>query len=89
MSMLTMELVIEYQNPSDAEAVYNSSKPDDDGYVTTRLSGNKVIYSFRAESAGQMRSAMDDVLACVKVSEETLGLVSGARSDLDGDPLLE
>ena len=87
--MLTMELVIEYQNRSDAEAVYESSKPDDDSYVTTELSGNKVIYSFKAESAGQMRSAMDDVLACVKVSEEALGLVSGARSDLDGDSLLE
>ncbi len=89
MIMLTMDLTIEYANPSDAEAVYNSSKPDDDSYVTTRLSDNKVIYNFRAETAGQMRSAMDDVLACVKVSEEALGLVSGARSDLDGDPLLE
>ncbi len=89
MIMLTMDLTIEYANPSDAEAVYNSSKPDDDSYVSTRISGNRVIYSFRAETAGQMRSAMDDVLACVKVSEEALGLVSGARSDLDGDPLLE
>ena len=87
--MLTMELTIEYRNPSDAEAVFRSSKPDDDGYVTTELSGNRVVYHFKAESAGQMRSAMDDVLACVKVSEEALGLVSGARSDLDGDPLLE
>ena len=89
MIMLTMELTIEYANPSDAEAVYSSSKPDDDTYVTTEVSGNKVIYRFRAESAGQMRSAMDDVLACVKVSEEALGLVSGARSDPDGDSLLE
>ena len=89
MTMLTMELTIEYGSPSDAEAVYKSSKPDDDSYVTTRISGNKVIYNFKAETAGQMRSAMDDVLACVKVSEEALGLVSGARSDLDGDSLLE
>ena len=89
MTMLTMELTIEYGSPSDAEAVYKSSKPDDDSYVTTRISGNKVIYNFKAETAGQMRSAMDDVLACVKVSEETLGLVSGSRSDLDGDSLLE
>ena len=89
MSMLTMDLTIEYQKASDAEAVFASAKPDDDGYVTTRLDGTRVVFSFKAESAGQMRSAMDDVLACVKVSEEALGLVSGARPDLDGDSLLE
>ena len=87
--MLTMDLTLEYQNASDAEAVFASAKPDDDDYVSTKVSGNKVIFSFRAESAGQMRSAMDDVLACVKVSEEALGLVSGSRSDLDGDSFLE
>ena len=83
--MMRMELTLEYGTPEDARAVYDSSRPD----VTTEVSGNKVIYRFRAESAGQMRSAMDDVLACVKVSEEALGLVSGARPDLDGDSLLE
>ena len=87
--MMRMELTLEYGTPEDARAVYDSSRPDDDTYVTTEVSGNKVIYRFRAESAGQTRSAMDDVLACVKVSEEALGLVSGARPDLDGDSLLE
>ena len=87
--MMRMTLTLEYGTPSDAKAVYDSSKPDDDTYVTTELAGSKVVYRFTAENAGQMRSAMDDVLACVKVSEEALGLVSGALSDLDGDPLLE
>ena len=87
--MMDMVLTLEYKDPKDASAVFDSAKPDDDTYVNTELDGCKVIFRFKAESAGQMRSAMDDVLACVKVSEEALGLVSGARSDLDGDSLLE
>lgn len=87
--MLTMELVIEYGGEEDAEAVYRASNPDDDDYVATRLEGCKVVIDFKAETAGAMRSAMDDVLACVKVSEAASGLVSETRPDLDGDPLLE
>lgn len=87
--MMEMELTLNYNSPEDARAVYDSAKPDDDTYVTTRVEGCQVIFLFKAEGAGQMRSAMDDVLACVKVSEEALGLVSGAGPDLDGDALLE
>ncbi len=87
--MMTMVLTLEYPDEKDAKAVYDSAKPDDDTYVTTEVESNKVVFRFRAESAGQMRSAMDDVLACVKVAEEALGLVPGSRPDLDGDTLLE
>ena len=87
--MIEMELTLNYDSPDDARAVYESARPDDDTYVTTRVDGRQVIFSFKADSAGQMRSAMDDVLACLKVSEEALGLVSGAGPDLDGDALLE
>ncbi len=87
--MMTMTLTIEYRDPADAKAVFDSARPDDDTFVATETDGNKVIFKFRADNAGQMRSAMDDVLACVKVSEETLGLVPGSGPDLDGDSFLE
>ena len=87
--MMTLVLTLEYPDPKDARAVYESARPDDDTFVSTETDGNRVVFRFKAESAGQMRSAMDDVLACVKVSEEALGLVPGARPDLDGDALLE
>ena len=87
--MLTMTLESEYDDIRMAEAVYKAIVPDDDGYVTTRMEGSKVIFEFRAENAGQMRSAMDDVLACIKVSEGTSGLVAVSAPDLDGDTLLE
>ena len=87
--MITMTLESEYDDVRLAETVYRAIVPDDDGYVTTRIEGKKVIFEFRAENAGQMRSAMDDVLACIKVSEEASGLVTVSASDLDGNSLLE
>ena len=87
--MLTMTLESNYDDVRMAEAVYKAIVPDDDGYVTTRIEGSKVIFEFKAENAGQMRSAMDDVLACIKVSEEASGLVAVSAPDLDGDSLLE
>ena len=87
--MITMTLESEYDDVRLAETVYGAIVPDDDGYVTTRIEGKKVIFEFRAENAGQMRSAMDDVLACIKVSEEASGLVTVSASDLDGNSLLE
>lgn len=87
--MITMTLESEYDDIRMAEAVFRAIVPDDDGYVTTRLEGNKVIFDFKAENAGQMRSAMDDVLACIKVSEEASGLVSVSAPDLHGDSLFE
>ena len=87
--MITMTLESEYDDVRLAETVYRAIVPDDDGYVTTRIEGKKVIFEFRAEDAGQMRSAMDDVLACIKVSEEASGLVTVSASDLDGNSLLE
>lgn len=87
--MISMTLESEYDDVRLAETVYRAIVPDDDGYVTTRIEGKKVIFEFRAENAGQMRSAMDDVLACIKVSEEASGLVTVSASDLDGNSLLE
>ncbi|MGN1045396.1 MAG: KEOPS complex subunit Pcc1 [Candidatus Methanomethylophilaceae archaeon] len=86
---MRMTIESEYPDAKSAETIYRSIVPDDDGYVTTRIEGNKVIFEFEAENAGQMRSAMDDVLACVKISEGASGLVPVAAPDLDGDTLPE
>ena len=87
--MMRMTIESEYPDAGSAETIYRSIVPDDDSYVTTRIDGNKVIFEFKADNAGQMRSAMDDVLACVKISEEASGRGSVAAPDFDGDSLLE
>lgn len=80
---------ISYADSGSASAVYNAIVPDDDGYVTSSIDGNDVVFNLKAANAGQMRSAMDDLLACVKIAEEASGLVSVSAPDLDGDSLLE
>ena len=87
--MLTMLLELEYDNIAVAEAVYSAIVPDDDGYVSTHIEGSKVVFEFKAENAGQMRSAINDVLACVKISESTSAVVAVSAPDLDGDPFLQ
>lgn len=87
--MMEMQITIGYEDEKSASTVYNAIVPDDDGYVISSINGNEVVFKLKASSAGQMRSAMDDLLACVKIAEEALGLVSVSASDLDGDSLLE
>ncbi len=87
--MLSLEMKINYPDEKTANSVYSSIVPDDDGYIASSISGVCVYFSVKAENAGQMKSAMDDLMACVKIAEEASGLVSRSAPDLDGDSLLE
>jgi hypothetical protein len=85
--MLNLELTVEYNDEMTAKAVFESTAPDNDDYVESELKGKAVRFKMKAESAGTLKNTADDLLACIKLAEETLGLVSGA--DLDGNSLLE
>ena len=87
--MMELTLTMSYDSEKEAETVFNAASPDDDSYVTTELKGKEVVFVIKADNAGSMRSAMDDVLVCVKTAEEASGLVSVPAPDLDGDSLLE
>ena len=86
---MELTMTMSYGTVKEAETVYHAASPDDDSYVTTELKGKDVVFLIKAENAGSMRSAMDDVLVCVKTAEEASGLVPVAAPDLDGDALLE
>jgi len=85
--MLHLELTIEYDNEKTAETVFRSVGPDNDDHVESELKGKTVRFMMKAEGAGTLKNTADDLLACIKLAEETLGLVSCA--DLDSDSLLE
>jgi Uncharacterized protein conserved in archaea len=85
--MLNLELVIEYDSEKNAKAVFESTAPDNDSYVRSELDGKIVRFSMKAGSAGTLKNTADDLLACIKLAEETLGLISGA--DLDSDTFFE
>ena len=87
--MMELTLTMSYDSEKEAETVYHAASPDDDTYVATELKGKEVVFVIKADSAGSLRSAMDDVLVCVRTAEEASGLVSVAAPDLDGDALPE
>lgn len=87
--MYRLSISAEYGSPEEAMTVYSAVSPDDDGYVNSSLEGCTVRFELNADSAGSMRSAMDDVMSCLKVAEAASGIVSGSAADLDGDALGE
>ncbi|MBE6528523.1 MAG: hypothetical protein E7Z64_05100 [Thermoplasmata archaeon] len=74
--MLSLELRFEYPDTKTAETVLRSLSPDNEGYVESRIEGNRLIFSIEADNAGTMRNTADDLIACIKIAEETIGLGS-------------
>ena len=86
--MLDLELRMDYNDERTAKAVYGALEPDNKGYVESRIDGKTLFFRIVSEDAGSMRNTADDLLACVKIAEETSGLVVPA-ADPDGDSLSE
>ena len=88
--MITLELETTYPDSRAAEAVMNALDPDNKGYVSSELHvdpdnkgyvsselhGSTIVFRMDARSAGTMRNTVDDLLACLKVAEESVGLSS-------------
>ncbi len=74
--MISLDLDVEYPDPETAEAVINALGPDNQGYVTSELHGSRILFRMEAKSAGTMRNTADDLLACLKVAEESVGIAS-------------
>ncbi|MCL2143466.1 MAG: hypothetical protein FWH44_04330 [Methanomassiliicoccaceae archaeon] len=86
--MIRLELKISYNDVGSAETVFRALEPDNDKYVASEIKGSEIIFVISSGSAGTLRNAADDLLACVKIAESSLGL-SDAVPDLDGDALSE
>ena len=86
--MLELELRIDYDDADTAKAVLGAIEPDNEGYVESRIDGPTLLFDIRAKDAGSMKNTADDLLACIKIAEETSGLVVSA-ADPDSDPFLE
>lgn len=72
--MITLELETTYPDSRVAEAVMNALDPDNKGYVSSELHGSTIFFMMEARSAGTMRNTADDLLACIKVAEESVGM---------------
>jgi tRNA threonylcarbamoyladenosine modification (KEOPS) complex Pcc1 subunit len=87
--MIELDLRIRYDDERTAKAVFDSISPDNEGYVSTELSGKELVLKIVSDNAGTLRNTADDLMACIKTAEEASGLVSGPAPDLDGDTLYE
>ena len=74
--MLSLELRFEYPDAKTAETVMRSLDPDNGGYVESKVDGNFLTFRMEAEDAGSLRNTADDLLACIKIAEDTIGLGS-------------
>lgn len=74
--MISLELEIDYPDESVARAVMESLDPDNTGYVESELRDGVLIFRMSADNAGTLRNTADDLLACLKAAEASIGAVS-------------
>ena len=74
--MLHLELRFPYSDANTAEAVLAAVSPENGDYVNAELEGNIIIFTMQADNAGTLRNTADDLMACIKVAEESAGLIS-------------
>lgn len=83
-------LTIEYGDSANAELIQKSLYPDNDGYLESEVKNGSLIFHMESDSTGTLRNTVNDLLACLKLAEETLSLGSPySVSDLDCDPGFE
>lgn len=66
-----------YPEPGTAAAVLAAVSPENDGYVEAVLESSTIVFKLSAESAATLRNTADDLLACIKVAEASLGIAGG------------
>lgn len=73
-----LHLVVRFPYPDEgtAKAVLAAVSPENGDYVKADLEGSTIIFTMQAVNAGTLRNTADDLMACIKVAEESAGLVS-------------
>ena len=59
-----------------ASAVFGALQPDNEGYVDAELRGTKLVFRISAERSGTVKNSADDLMACIKIAEEAIGIGS-------------
>lgn len=85
-TLISLEMVFDY-TPEVAQAVMAAVAPENMGFVDATLRGGRITFVLSGENAATLRNSADDLLACIKSAEASLGIASGAepRDDEDDD----
>lgn len=86
---LECTIQLEYHNEKEAETVKRAIELDNDKYANAKREGRVVVIYSSSESVPSMLHTLEDLLACVRVAEETLKIAGqksagDSLSDLDG-----
>ncbi|HDS59164.1 MAG TPA: hypothetical protein ENN54_02570 [Thermoplasmatales archaeon] len=68
---VTATLRLEYASPDEAERIARTLAPDNQGYIQVTVSGNVILATATASTAGSLRHTLDDFLACLSLAERT------------------
>lgn len=81
---LECTIQLEYQSDKQAQTVMRAIELDNDKFANAERKGRVVVIRSSSESIPSMLHTLEDLLACVRVAEETAKTVSQMSSD---DPL--
>ena len=71
--MLSLEIRAEYPDERTARAVMDALAPENEGYVSSSLEGSAIVFRMESTSAGTLRNTADDLMACIKAAEDSIG----------------
>jgi hypothetical protein len=61
------------RDPKEAESLRSAVVADNPPYVEVAVEGSELVVRVAAASAASARTTLEDLLACLKVAERTLG----------------
>lgn len=74
--MIDLQISFCYPESGIAEAVSASVAPENGSFVSSRLDSSDISFRITGNDAASVRATVDDLLACVKTAEASLGIVS-------------
>ena len=72
--MIDLVMRFPYDERRIAEAIMAAVAPENAGFVESSLEENTVVFHITGEDAASVRNSADDLLACIKAAEASMGL---------------
>lgn len=74
MGQISCKIVLEFDDQKDAQNIASSISPDNEDYIEMDVKGKKINCRATGETPMKLLHTVDDLLACVTIAEENLGI---------------
>ncbi len=65
-------LELEFEDHETARGIHEAVKLDNEGYIESRVEGNKLVAETGSDNIMTLRNTLDDYLACVSVAQKSI-----------------